>query len=79
MKQNEMILQHLKEHRVITPAEAYGKYGVFRLSARILELKQQGHKIITGIIKKTGRRGTKRFAEYRLVKAAKVAAWPTTR
>lgn len=74
MKQNEMILQHLKEHNVITPAEAYGKYGVFRLSARILELKQQGHKIITSIIKKTGRRGTKRFAEYRLVKAAKVAA-----
>jgi len=71
MKQNEMILQHLKQHQVITPAEAYGKYGVFRLSARILELKQQGHKIITGIIKKTGRRGTKRFAEYRLVKVAR--------
>ena len=69
MSQNEMILQHLKKHKVITPAEAYSKYGVYRLSARILELRQAGHNILTSIVENNG----KHFAEYRLVKAAKVA------
>lgn len=73
MNQNQMILQHLKKHKVITPAEAYGKYGVYRLSARILDLRDAGHNILTTIVESTGRRGTKHFAEYRLVKAAKVA------
>lgn len=73
MSQTDEILKHLKKHKVITPAEAYSKYGVYRLSARILELRQAGYNILTSIIEKTGRRGTKHFAEYRLVKSAKGA------
>lgn len=73
MSQNQQILEHLKKYKTITPAEAYNLYGVFRLSARVLDLRGEGHSIITSIIEKTGKRGTKRFAEYRLVKAAKGA------
>ena len=74
MNQNELILKHLKKHKVITPAEAYSIYGVYRLSARILDLRDAGHNILTTIVERNSRRGVKHFAQYRLVRAAKVAA-----
>lgn len=72
MNQNHQILEHLKKHKTITPAEAYVLYGVFRLSARILDLKTVGHEIMTKMVEQTGKRGKKRFAEYRLVRTGKV-------
>jgi len=63
MNQNQLLLKHLKK-RPITPLEALSKLGIFRLSARILELKQAGYTILTTIIKKGG----KHFAQYRLIK-----------
>lgn len=71
MNQKEQLLTHFKKHRKITPAEAYSQYGIYRLSARILELREAGHMILTSIVEKVSHRGVKRFAEYRLVKAAK--------
>lgn len=42
--QHEKILDYLKEHGGITQREAL-KLGIYRLSSRIFELKQAGHKI----------------------------------
>ena len=43
--QNKRILEHLKEHGKIDPMQALKQYGSFRLSARIYDLRQDGHNI----------------------------------
>lgn len=45
MTQNEMILNHLRDHGSITPQEAMARYGCMRLGARIWDLKREGHAI----------------------------------
>lgn len=45
MTQNQMVLEHLREHNTITSMEAYTLYGITRLAARIANLKQLGYKI----------------------------------
>lgn len=72
MAQTRMILDHLKQHRSITPLDALKKYGCFRLGARIYDLRAAGHQIHTKMIE-VGR-AKKRVASYRLVKLAKDAA-----
>ena len=62
--QENIILDHLKEHKFITTWEAIQKYRITRLSARIYELRERGHNIITKNISENG----KRFAEYSLIK-----------
>ena len=42
MTQNEAVLNHLMTGRSISPLEALGLYGVFRLAARVFELKDMG-------------------------------------
>jgi hypothetical protein len=58
------IIDKLHEHLVngngITPMEALKKWGCFRLSARINELRKFGMPIITETIRKNG----KSFANY---------------
>ena len=41
--QNARILEHLLKGNSITPHEALFKFGCFRLSARIYELKSKGY------------------------------------
>ena len=60
--QNKKILQHLKEGKAITSLDALKKYGCFRLSSRIFDLRNDGHAITTTNITKGG----KTFAEYSL-------------
>lgn len=43
--QNERILRHLQDNGSITSFEAFTEYGVTRLSARIFELRDDGHQI----------------------------------
>lgn len=65
--QYSLILKHLQMYRDITPAEAYAKYGVYRLGAIILYLRRDGYNIATYYdyhINKHGRR--MHFARYRL-------------
>ena len=62
--QNKAILKHLKTGRKITPIQALNLYGCFRLSARIHNLRLDGHKIDTIPVKKGG----KTFASYQLNK-----------
>lgn len=47
MTQSEMILEYLKKHGSITPLEALEECGSMRLSARIKELRDGGHNIVT--------------------------------
>jgi hypothetical protein len=42
MTQNEAVLNHLMTGRSLSPLEALGLYGVFRLAARVFELKDMG-------------------------------------
>ena len=62
--QENQILNHLKKHKFITSWEAIQEYRITRLSARIYELREKGHQIITKNITENG----KRFAEYSLIK-----------
>lgn len=48
--------------KAITPIQALDKFGIFRLSARILELRNEGWNIDTKMIEKNG----KKFAQYKL-------------
>ena len=67
--QNEMILKYLQTHkRGITPAQAYEKFGVLRLSARIFNLREQGYKISSTIVEVANRVGDPcHVALYRLM------------
>lgn len=59
--QEQMILEHLKAKKEITPMDALNLYGCFRLGARIADLRGQGYNITTEINQKG-----KRYAIYRL-------------
>ena len=50
MSQNQKILNHLKEHKKITSYEAFEKYRITRLSARIHDLREQGYNITSDMI-----------------------------
>ena len=66
MTQTQWILETLSK-RPLTPLEALDGCGCLRLAARILDLKQQGHKIVTEIVHD----GVKSFARYRLMRSKK--------
>ena len=60
MSQNKKILNYLLKGKKLTPIDALEKFGCFRLSARILDLRKEGYDIITENITKQG----KTFAQY---------------
>jgi len=60
--QTTAILKCLEKGHKLTPMNALEKFKCFRLSARINDLRNAGHHIITKIVKKDG----KRFAQYSL-------------
>ena len=63
MTQNEMILEHLKNHKEgITPMDALNHYGCFRLSARISDLRHEGYEIVSERETKNG----KTYCRYKL-------------
>ena len=67
MTQNELILEYLDQFGSITPLEAMRDLGVMRLSARIADLKEEGHSIITDMATVENRFGEKtRVVRYRL-------------
>lgn len=43
--QNEMVLDHLREHGTINLVTAYNEYGIAALHSRISDLRQRGHLI----------------------------------
>lgn len=65
--QCKLILQYMKDHGTITPADAIRDLGVYRLGARIHELREKGFNIITNTVQSVNRYGAAvRFAEYSL-------------
>ena len=63
LTQNQRILEYLKSGKKLTPLVALEKFGCFRLSARIFNLREEGHAIITKNVTRKG----KTFAEYSLL------------
>ena len=63
LTQNQQILSYLKSGKKLTPKDALKKFGCFRLSARIFNLREQGNAIITKNVTRKG----KTFAEYSLL------------
>lgn len=67
-KQNDMILEHLKEHGKIDPKQAYENFGCMRLSARIFNLREQNNHIETTYKIVKNKFGKKvNVAEYKLL------------
>ena len=64
--QNNQILNYLKKGNAITPLLALNLFGCFRLSARIYDLRQAGHKIISRTV--SSNESDKHFSEYSLIK-----------
>lgn len=62
--QAQKVLKHLKRKKSITPLEAIGVYGIYRLAARIFEIRSAGHDVITLMNKDEQDRP---YARYRLV------------
>lgn len=68
MTQCEKVLEYMKDKGSITAWDAVYNLGVFRLSARIADLKAEGYKIKSESVKKKDERGEfKYYAQYSLV------------
>ena len=68
--QSQKILEYMAQGHRISPLEALNKFGCLRLGARIYDLKNEGHNIITEMVSENG----KRFARYSLIKSARKVA-----
>ena len=64
MTQNEVILNHLRTGKSITPKEAMDEYGIFRLASRISGLKKAGHQIDSEMVEVPTRNGTAKVKRY---------------
>ena len=68
MTQCERIMNYIYTFGSINPAQAMGDLGVYRLAARINDLRRQGYKIESKIVADRNRFGeTVHHAVYRLV------------
>ena len=67
MSQLDRVLSHLEENKKISPLQAWRDLGIYRLSAVIFKLRQEGHKIETNLVEVVNRWGESAFiAEYTL-------------
>lgn len=67
MTQTDRVLRHLREFGSITAAEAMHEYGIFRLAARIADLRRLGVAITKETAKSKNRYGeTTHFARYKI-------------
>lgn len=49
--QCERLLAYLEEHRTINPLEAWSKLGIYRLGARVFDLRAAGYDVQSGFLK----------------------------
>ena len=67
MTQREQVLKYMQDFGSITPLQAVADLGVYRLGARIYDLKRAGYSISSRMMTAKNRYGKRvRFAEYRL-------------
>lgn len=65
--QNDRLLAYLKTRKSIGPIEALNVLGIFRLAARVRDLRDQGHDIKTTMVTLTNKWGEDtRVARYSL-------------
>ena len=64
--QARKVLRHLEKYRSITPLEALGVYGIFRLAARVYELRREGFNVVTTMFRDENE---KPYAKYVLARA----------
>lgn len=65
--QEKKLLEALKTGMGVTPSFAFIELGIYRLSARIYDLRKKGYNITTGLRRVTTRTGEKTdVAVYRL-------------
>lgn len=65
--QTTAVLEHLQNHKTITSFEAFERFGVTRLSAKIYNLRRKGHNIISNDVDTINRFGDKvTYAKYEL-------------
>ena len=66
--QNKKVLRYLETHkRGITSMDAFTKFGITRLAARVHELREKGYQIKTSLIQTTNEDGNNvRYARYTL-------------
>lgn len=69
LTQKEKVLRHLQEVGALTPVQAFFDYSIMRLATRIFELKEDGYKIETIMLKSQNKFGEPvRYAQYKLIK-----------
>lgn len=74
MTQCERILRHMQDYGSITQAEAITEYGIYRLGARIWDLKAQGVPIRSETVTGKNRYGEHTsFSRYSIVPGRKEA------
>jgi hypothetical protein len=61
--QNKRLLKFMRKHGSIAPMKALFKLGIYRLGARIWDLKKQGHNIKSEMVYE----GPVKFARYKLI------------
>ena len=67
--QCDRILRHMKDFGSITAMEAMQEYGVYRLAARIADLKAQGIAIVSEMVTGKNKYGeATHYSVYRLAK-----------
>jgi hypothetical protein len=64
--QNRRLLAYLRSHNAhsVDPITAWAQLGIYRLGARIFDLRQAGHKISTERMPVTNRFGEQCFVAY---------------
>tara|TARA_R100000781_G_C4043422_1_gene114839 strand:+ start:207 stop:425 length:219 start_codon:yes stop_codon:yes gene_type:complete len=69
LTQKDRILRHLKDRETITSLEAMTEYGIMRLTSRICELKNEGHRIRSEFVSSKNRYNEPvSFSKYSLIK-----------
>lgn len=64
--QEELVLEYLQEHKEITSWEAFMRFGITRISAKIFNLRKKGYDISTNYLTKKNRYGvTVTYGVYR--------------
>ena len=56
MSQTSAILSDLQEGRILTPLDALKRHGVFRLAARVNDLREAGFPVQTETVEVNGKR-----------------------
>jgi len=66
MSQTDIVLKHLEHEGPLTPKQAMNLYGIYRLGARVYDLRMRGHNIRRDMVKVRSRGGSALVARYSL-------------